>query len=72
MTYDPVDVFAVNVRQQRRRLGWSQEKLAEIAGLDRTYIGSIERMERNPTLRSAQRIAHALDITLWELVTPHD
>jgi transcriptional regulator with XRE-family HTH domain len=52
--------------------GWSQETLAEIAGLDRTAVGTIERAERNITLATAEKIAKAFDMTVAELLTPYD
>jgi len=71
MSYDPVKVFAENTRRRRTALAWTQERLALAAKLDRTYIGAIERQERNITLRSAQRIAAALNANLWELLVPN-
>lgn len=72
MTQDPVDDFAANIRRERTARGLSQEKLADLAELDRTYVGSVERSERNITLRSAQRIAAALDLELWKLLMPEN
>jgi transcriptional regulator with XRE-family HTH domain len=46
----------------------SQEELGERAGVDRTYIGQVERGRRNPTMVSLQRIAHGLGIELDVLV----
>lgn len=71
MAYDPIEIFAENTRCRRLALTWSQEQLAHAAKLDRTYIGAVERRERNITLRSAQRIAAALDSNLWELLMPN-
>ena len=65
-----LSTFARRVRQRRIELGLSQEKLAELSGLDRTYISGIERGVRNPTLSTAERLAQALDVPLAWLVTP--
>lgn len=60
--------FGQAVRERRTSLGLSQEELADRAGLHRTYIGSIERGERNPSLLNIARIAHALKLRPSELV----
>ena len=52
--------FGEKVREERMKLGLSQEKLAALAGVHRTYIGMIERAERNITLENIERIAKAL------------
>jgi len=52
--------------------GWSQETLALNAGLDRTFVGTIERAERNITLASAEKIAKAFDMTVADLLAPCD
>lgn len=65
---DITKVFGDNVRFEREKQGWTQEKLAEIAGLHRTYIGSVERGERNITLLNAEKIACALGVLLSELI----
>ena len=59
--------FGGNVREKREAKNLSQEALAEQADLDRTYIGGIERGERNPTILSAIRIAKALKTSVAEL-----
>ncbi|MDI3290659.1 helix-turn-helix transcriptional regulator [Polyangium sp. 15x6] len=56
------------VRDRREALGLTQEELGERCNLHRTYIGSIERGERNLSLQNIERIAHALGILAWELV----
>ncbi len=61
-------IFGGNVRIVRASCGLSQEQLAEKSGLHRTYIGAVERGERNITLLNADRIAKALKTTLDELV----
>ncbi|HEV7887621.1 MAG TPA: helix-turn-helix transcriptional regulator [Acidimicrobiales bacterium] len=57
------------VRKLRTELGMSQEKLAEKAHVHRTYVGSLERGERNVALINIVRLAEALDIDPCELVT---
>jgi transcriptional regulator with XRE-family HTH domain len=54
--------FGKNIRIRREALGLSQEALAEKADLDRTYIGGVERGERNATLRTTLRPAKALGV----------
>lgn len=60
------------MRRLRRERGLSQEALAECAGLDRTFIGLLERGKRRATLESTEAIAHALGMSLSELVTHLD
>ncbi|KAF1727996.1 helix-turn-helix domain-containing protein [Pseudoxanthomonas mexicana] len=57
-----VTVFAGNVRRLRKERGLSQEDLAEAAGVHRTYIGMIERGEKNVTIYNIERIAAALKV----------
>jgi transcriptional regulator with XRE-family HTH domain len=56
--------LAVRIRELRHAKGWSQEYLAEEAGIHRTYLGGIETARRNPSLRNLIRIARALDTTM--------
>ena len=63
--------LAKNVRLLRVAHGWSQETLALNAGLDRTFVGAIERAERNITLASAEKIAKAFGLTVADLLTPY-
>lgn len=60
--------FGERVRELRRECGWSQEEFAAQCDLDRTYVGGIERGERNVALRNIERIADALGISLAELM----
>jgi transcriptional regulator with XRE-family HTH domain len=60
--------IAENLRRHRRRLGISQEALAEGCGLHRTYIGSIERCERNVSIDNIERIALALGLDVVDLL----
>jgi transcriptional regulator with XRE-family HTH domain len=59
--------FGRAVRNKRNKLGVSQEEFADICGMDRTYIGGIERGERNVALVNIERIAKGLRISLPEL-----
>ena len=61
-------VFAANVRRLRKDAGLSQEAFADFCGLHRTYIGSIERAERNVSIDNIERIAAALKLPGWELL----
>jgi transcriptional regulator with XRE-family HTH domain len=55
------------MRELRAECGISQERLAERAGLDRTYVSGIERGERNPSLTNILKLAEALGVTVSEL-----
>jgi XRE family transcriptional regulator, regulator of sulfur utilization len=57
-----VQLFGRNVRHFREERGWSQERLAQAADLDRSYISDIERGARNPTLVIVARLAGALGL----------
>lgn len=59
--------FGKNVRELRKIKGLSQEELAFRAELHRTYIGMIERAEKNITLLNIQKIANALDTSIADL-----
>lgn len=59
--------FGAKVQQRRKELGISQEELAFRAGFHRTYIGMIERAERNITLSNLKRLADALEIKIYDL-----
>lgn len=60
--------FGTRVRTLRKDRGLSQESLAHLADLDRTYIGSVERGERNISLDNIHRIALALGVRAHELL----
>jgi len=55
------------IRKIREKKGLSQEKLALDAGLNRAYIGYIERGERNPSIQTVAKIARVLKVPLYEL-----
>jgi transcriptional regulator with XRE-family HTH domain len=58
--------FAQKMKRLRLEKGWTQEELAKRADLHRTYIGSIERYERNVSLLNIERIATALEADIKE------
>ena len=62
-------ILAENVRAYRRQNKLSQEELAEICGLHRTYVGSVERAERNVTLSTLEAFATALGVSVANLLT---
>lgn len=62
MKSDLLVLFANNLRQLRKDKGLSQEDLAAIAGMHRTYIGMIERCEKNITLINIDKLAKALSV----------
>ena len=66
---DILQRFGDRVRELRKDCGWSQEELAQASGLDRSYMGSVERGERNIALRNLEAIALAFEISLSELMT---
>ncbi len=69
MTKDErIIAFGKRVREVRKAKGISQEKLAELADIDRSYMGNIERGEKNVTLKKVYEICDALDVTIGELV----
>jgi transcriptional regulator with XRE-family HTH domain len=60
--------FGNRVREERKKISLSQEEFADKVGVHRTYIGMIERAEKNLTLLNIQRIAIALKIPPHELL----
>lgn len=63
-----LEAFGNRVKEERLKLGISQEELAERAGLHRTYIGMIERAEKNITLLNIEKISKALNVALKKLL----
>jgi transcriptional regulator with XRE-family HTH domain len=59
--------FGRAVRQRRQKLGVSQEEFADLCGLDRTYVGGIERGERNLSLVNIEKIARTFRVSLSDL-----
>ena len=63
MSEDPRKIFGNNIRIYRQQKGLSQEALADECGLHRTYIGGVERGERNVSLLNIVALAKALNVT---------
>ncbi|MBL8481747.1 MAG: helix-turn-helix transcriptional regulator [Rhodocyclaceae bacterium] len=55
--------FGLALRRSRRAKGWSQERLAEMADLNRSYLGEIERGEKTPSLVTLAKLAAALELS---------
>ncbi|MCK4945069.1 MAG: helix-turn-helix transcriptional regulator [Nitrosomonadaceae bacterium] len=67
-TSDPCSLFGDKLRALRNKKNLSQEELAHLADLDRTYISSIERGKRNISLRNIFKIARALNVAPKQLI----
>lgn len=65
-------ILAKNLREYRKQKNLSQEQFAAICGLHRTYVGSVERCERNVTLNTLQIFASVLGVSVAELLTEKD
>ena len=65
------DVLAKNMRRLRAARGLSQEALAHETGMNRTYVSSVERSERNVSIDNISRIAKGLQVEPWKLLK-HD
>lgn len=63
--------FGKSVRQARLKAGLTQEDLADKSGLDRSYLGGVERGERNPTLTVIEKIAEGLGVSIAELFSSY-
>jgi len=60
--------FGMRLREVREKAGISQEKLAELAGLHRTYVSTVERGKRNISIVNIERLAVALGVTMKDLM----
>lgn len=67
MEYDVLRDFGIHLKNMRKERKLSQEKLAELSRLDRTYISSVERGKRNISLKGLFSISQALELTLSDL-----
>ena len=62
------DTVARNMRLLRAERGWSQERLAEEAGLNRTYLSAVERSEQNISIDNLYRVSLGLRVEAWRLL----
>lgn len=60
-------LLGARIRKVRLEQGLSQEKLALLSGLHRTYVGAVERGERNVTLKNIEKLSKTLNVSLGEL-----
>lgn len=67
MKEDICKQFATKVQQIREAKGFTRTRLSELAGLDMSYIGKIERCEKSPNLRTIVKLAEALEVQVKEL-----
>lgn len=65
-------ILGTNIRRFRKHRDLSQEALAQKCGLDRTYVGGIERGERNVSIDNIGKIADALDVPIFQLLQESD
>ena len=65
-------ILASNIRTIRLDKGMSQEQFANVCKLHRTYIGSVERLERNVTLSTLVKFANSLGVSVINLLTRKD
>jgi transcriptional regulator with XRE-family HTH domain len=65
---DIIERIGLNITIIRERQGLTQERLAELAGLHRAYIGQIERGEKNIGLKNLERIAKGLNVSVGDLL----
>jgi len=63
-----LNTLALNIKNQRKKLNISQEKLAELSGVDRTYISLLERSKRNPSILNLQKVCQGLNTSLSDLL----
>jgi transcriptional regulator with XRE-family HTH domain len=61
-------ILAFNLRRLRKTKELSQEALADLAGLHRTFVGSVERSERNVSIDNVERLANALNVSVADLL----
>jgi transcriptional regulator with XRE-family HTH domain len=64
---DPLKLFSDRMKELREKRGYSQQRLSELAGLNRNYVSDVERGRRNPCLGNIVKLAEALDVAPGEL-----
>lgn len=69
---DPLKVFSGTLHDLREKRGISQQRLSELAGLNRNYVSDVERGRRNPCLNNIVKLAEALDVAPAELFRGFD
>lgn len=69
MIRHPSQRFGPVIRHLRESRGWSQEHLAGMASLNRSYMGEIERATAMPSLATAEKLAHAFGVALSDLIS---
>jgi transcriptional regulator with XRE-family HTH domain len=69
---DPAKVFSAQLLALREKRGVSQQRLSELAGLNRNYVSDVERGRRNPCLNNIVKLAEALDVSPAELFRGFD
>ena len=67
MARDPLKLFADRLKELREKRKVSQQRLSELAGLNRNYVSDVERGRRNPCLNNIVKLAEALDVSPAEL-----
>lgn len=70
MSKEDLQILGKIIREKREARHLTQVELAEKAGVDRNYIGMVERGERNPSYLSLQKIAKGLGLTVNEMINP--
>jgi transcriptional regulator with XRE-family HTH domain len=71
MVHDINKIFGKKVAEMRKNQNLSQEELADRCGVHRTYIGSIERGEKSPTLNTIEKIANGLNTDIFRLFSDY-
>ena len=64
----PIERMATRIKAARKKRGWSQEELAQKAGLSRTYLARLETARQDPTLSTLEKLAKALRVNVAKLL----